>query len=131
MIDYEVSIFDGACSKMAPLCADGAFRSVQVPVLSKFPAACLFERSNVTDTSRRTNNSLEEFAVITYESHVYDTTKAGCKAVFSELDDYMISIGFSRMSADYTPNTNNTTVFEYIARYRAEIDRNGVIYRRR
>lgn len=131
MIDYETEIFNAVYPDVAPLCAKNGFKSVHVPVPSAFPAACLFEMRNVTDTRRRTGNAKEDFAIITYEAHAYATDKAKCKEVFNALDSTMVLIGFNRISSDQIPNQSNTTVFEFVGRYQAEIDQNGVIYRRR
>lgn len=131
MIDFEVQIFNAVHSSVAPLCAKNAFRSVHTPVPTVFPTATLYELSNVTDRVRRSTSTTEDFAVITYQAHVYAQSKAECRSVFSALDNAMIRLGFNRFSGDFTPNTANSKVFEYIARYQAEIDPSGVIYRRR
>lgn len=131
MIDYETAIFDAVYPDVAPLCANNSFRSIHVPVPSAFPAACLFEMRNTTDTRRRTGAALEDFAIVTYEAHAYAMTKPKCKEVFGALDSRMTALGFNRISSDQIPNQGNTQVFEYVARYQAEIDQNGVIYRRR
>ena len=131
MIDYESAIFNAVHPSVAPLCAKNGFKSVHTPTPTVFPTATLFEMGNVTDRVRKSTALNEDFAIVTYEAHVYAQTKAKCREVFSELDNTMIRIGFFRMSGAYTPNQNNTKVFEYIARYQAEIDPNGTIYRRR
>lgn len=131
MIDYETAIFNAVYPDVAPLCAQNSFRSVHVPVPSAFPAACLFEMRNTTDTRRRTGAAREDFAIITYEAHAYATDKQECKEVFGALDSTMALIGFNRISGEMIPNQSNTKVFEYVGRYQAEIDQNGVIYRRR
>lgn len=131
MIDYEADIFNAVYPNVAPLCARNSFRNIHVPVPSAFPAACLFEMRNSTDLRRRTGNAVEDFAVVTYEAHAYAMTKPECKEVFNALDSRMLALGFNRISSDQIPNQSNTQVFEYVARYQAEIDQNGVVYRRR
>ena len=87
--------------------------------------------SNTTDRRRKTGSSLEDYAILTYEAHTYAMSKPECRELFSALDDAMMKLGFNRMSGSFTPNQSNTKVFEYVARYQAEIDRDGQIYRRR
>ena len=49
--------------------------------------------------------------------------------MYSAVDDEMIAIGFTRVSGDFLDNADNVNVFRYTARYEAEIDREGNIYR--
>ena len=65
-----------------------------------------------------------------YQLDVFDTTKAGCRAAYSAVDDEMISMNFTRISGNFIVNFDNTEVFRYVARYEAEIDPDGNIYRR-
>lgn len=132
MIDFETDIFNAVYSNVASLCARNAFVSVHVPVPSAFPAACLFEMRNITDTRRKTGSSTEEYAILTYEAHAYAKTKPKCKEVFNAIDTAMMQIGFNRIGASgIVQNQSNAEVFEYAARYQAEIDQHGQIYRRR
>lgn len=129
MIDFETAIFNKVYPSVAPLCAKNGFRSTPPTTLSSFPTAVLYEMSNTTDTRRRGNGLVEEYAIVAYQVHVFAQSREKCREVFSALDEAMTGIGFMRFSGTYTPNMGNTKVVEYIARYRAEIDRNGVIYR--
>lgn len=131
MIDYETAIFNAVHPSVAPLCAKNAFRGVHTPTPTVFPTATLYELSNTTDRARRSTSLTEDFAILTYQAHVYAQSKAECRKVFSELDNAMTRIGFIRFSGTFTPNTTNSKVFEYVARYQAEIDPSGTIYRRR
>jgi hypothetical protein len=65
-----------------------------------------------------------------YQLDVYATTKAKCKEVYAAADGAMIAMNFTRISGDYINNFDNTKVFRYTARYEAEIDPEGNIYRR-
>lgn len=131
MIDFETAIFNEVYPSVAPLCAKNAFRSIHTPVPTAFPTATLFELGNTTDRVRKSTAVEEDYAVLTYEAHVYATTKAESKSVFAALDNRMIQLGFLRMTGQPVQNPSNTKVFEYIARYQAEIDQSGQIFRRR
>ena len=65
-----------------------------------------------------------------YQLDVYATSKSKCREVFAAADDAMLGMNFSRVSGQYMDNAANTKVFRYVARYEAEIDRDGNIYRR-
>lgn len=129
MIDYEVNIFDRVYKAVGPKCAKGKFVSQQVASPTGFPAAALYELSNRTVKSRQSSTPVENFARIMYQFEAYAQTKAKAKEVYKAGDDVMIALGFTRVSGDFIDNAGNTDVFRYVARYEAEIDRNGVIYR--
>lgn len=130
MIDYEVKIFNTVYTAVSPLCADRKFTStILTDVPTAFPAASLVEMDNMTVRDRQSSTPVENFALVTYQLEVYAKTKAKCKEVLAAADEAMIAMNFSRMSGQYINNQNNATVFRYVARYEAEIDRDGNIYR--
>lgn len=131
MIDYEVKIFNRVHAKVAPLCAKGKFVSTVITEEpTGFPAASLIEMDNTTIRERQSSTPVENFALITYVLEVYATTKSKCRQVYTAADNAMIALNFSRMSGQYINNLGNPKVFRYVARYEAEIDKNGNIYRR-
>lgn len=129
MIDAEVKIFNRVHAVAAPLCAPKKFVSIQLVNPTAFPAASLIEMDNRTVRNRQSSSPIENFAQITYQLEVYAMKKSECRAVYSTVDDEMISMNFSRMSGQYIDNPNNTKVFRYVARYEAMIDRDGNLYR--
>ena len=131
MIDYEVKIFNKVHGTVAPLCANKKFVStVIVDPPTAFPAASLIEMDNSTVRQRQSSTPVENFALVTYQLDVYATSKSKCREVFAAADAAMIAMNFSRMSGQYINNPDNTKVFRYVARYEAEIDSDGNIYRR-
>ena len=132
MIDCEVKVFNRAYAVAAPLCAKGKFTSTVITDPdTKLPAASLIEMDNTTVTGLQTSTPIENFALVTYQLEVYATSKSECRAVFSAVDDEMISMNFTRISGQYINNPGNTKVFRYVARYEALVDRDGNLYRRR
>lgn len=131
MIDYEVQIFNKIYPHVAPLCASNKFVSTLIVSPTAFPTASLIEMDNATVRQRQSSTPIENYAVITYQLDVYANSKSKCREVFNAADDAMIAIGFNRFSGQFIPNAENTKVFRYTARYEAEIDQDGVIYRRR
>ena len=131
MIDYEVKIFNKVYKAAAPLCALNKFVSTIITEApTAFPAASLIEMDNATIRNRQSSTPAENFSLITYQLDVYATSKSKCKEVFIAADDAMIAMNFSRISGQYINNVDNTKVFRYVARYEAEIDQKGNLYRR-
>ena len=131
MIDGEVKIFSRVHGRVASKCAPKMFVSTAITEKpTAFPAGCLIEISNITDTGRQSSTPIENFAVITYQLEVYATTKNKCREVYAEADEEMISMNFNRISGAYMDNAGNTKVFRYVARYEAVMDKDGNIYRR-
>ena len=129
MIDVENDIFNRLYDDVAPICAKNCFRIVSTPAPTAFPAVTLFEMDNKTDTTMNSNTLDDDYAILTYETHVYAQTKQKARAVFAELDRLLQRLNMSRLSGDFSPNNANTKVFEYVARYRVKVDQNGVLYR--
>lgn len=132
MIDFEVQIFNRVYPSVAPLCANKKFVSTVINELpSSFPAASLIEIDNATVRNRQSSTPKENFALLTYQLDVYATSKSKCREVYAAADEAMIAMNFSRMSGQYINNPDNTKVFRYVARYEAEVDTEGNLYRRR
>ena len=129
MIDYEVNIFDTVYRKVSHLFAKGKFVSVYVPDPTGFPAGSLVELENNTVRKRQSSTPIENFALVMYQLDVYALTKKEARALLCAVDEVMIGLGFSRVGGEFLDNATNVNVFRYAARYEAEIDRNGVIYR--
>ena len=129
MIDYEINVFDRVYRKVSSLYAKGMFTSSYNPVPTAFPAGALVELINRTDGKRQSSTPVENFAVVVYQLDVYAMSKKEAKAVYGETDDAMIALGFTRVSGDFLDNADDINIFRYTARYEAEIDRDGNIYR--
>lgn len=131
MIDYEVKIFNRVHASVAPLCANKRFVSTVITEKpAAFPAASLIEMSNTTVRERQSSTPVENFARILYQLDVYATSKSECRKVYAAADSAMIAMNFSRTSGNYINMPDNLNVFRYVARYEAEIDPEGNIYRR-
>lgn len=129
MIDYEVKIFNSVHEVAAPLCAKNRFLSTQILSYTNLPAASLFEMGNRTVRERQSSTPGENYARISYQLDAVAKTKAKCREIFKAADERMISMNFSRTSADYITYPDNPEVVRYVARYEAEIDRDGNLYR--
>lgn len=130
MNDFEVDIFNEVYSVAAPLCAENHFISKRVVNPSGFPAGSLVEIGNDTVRARQSSTPQENYSLLTYQFDGYAMTKRECRQLFKAVDERMIQMNFTRISGQYIDNPGNLDVLRYTARYQAEIDRNGVIYRR-
>lgn len=131
MIDYEVDIFNAVYPDVAPKCADKRFVSKRITGDPKLPAASLWEISNTTVRDRQDSSRTEVFASIAYQGEVFARTKRECREIVKAMEDKLIAIGFTKVSGDYIDNPGKQDVERYVGRYEAEIDRNGMIYRKR
>lgn len=129
MIDVENLVFNAVYDDIAPLCAEGGFRSIHTPAPTVFPTVTLFEIDNRTDRNRNSTSDFEDFAELTYEVHVYANSKAACKDVFTQVDVALARYNFNRFSRTYVPNLNNDRVHEYVARYQVRVSHDGCLSR--
>lgn len=130
MIDYEVKIFNRVHAVVAPKCANNKFVSTTITQEpTAFPAASLIEMDNATVRRRQSSTSTENFARITYQLEIFATSKAKCREVFAAADGAMIAMNFTRISGQYINNPQNTKVFRLVARYEADVDHDGNLYR--
>lgn len=131
MIDYEVQIFNRVHAVVAPLCARNKFESKSVVSLTAFPAASLYEMDNFTIRDQQSSTPKENFARITYQFDCYAKSKKDCRKVFAAADEAMLAMNFSRMSGKFIDDPANPDISRYSARYEADIDENGNVYRRK
>ena len=129
MIDYEVKIFNRVHAKVAPLCVAKGFTSAQIMDYTKVPAASLYEMDNRTVRDRQGSTPVEVFARITYQFEAIAPTKAKCRTIFQAADGEMISMNFSRMTGTFMIYPDNPSVVRYVARYEADVDQDGNLYR--
>ena len=129
MIDIEVPVFDSVYQAVSPKVTAGKFVSQQVKNATEFPCGSLVEIVNRTVRDRQTSTPIENFARVIYQLDVYGKTKKQVKEVYGLADDAMIAMGFTRTSGDYIDNAMNPDIHRRTARYEAEVDRQGTIYR--
>lgn len=129
MIDYEVKIFNAVYPAVSPLCARNRVVSTPLDSYEKLPACSLFEMDSRTVRKRQSSEATENFARVTYQLDAVAETKAKCRAIFKAADEKMIQMNFVRVSGQYITYPENTKVVRYVARYEAEIDPDGNIYR--
>ena len=129
MIDYEVKIFNSVYEVASPLCAPKRFVSTPIDSYTKLPAGSLWEIDNATVRRRQSSTPVENFARIAYQAEAVAATKTQCRSIYKAIDDRMIALNFSKISGQYITYPDNPNLVRYVARYEAEIDPDGNIYR--
>lgn len=129
MIDAEIKIFNKVYPYVAPLCAKNRFLSTQITTPAALPCCSLIEMDNITVRKRQSSTPVENYARITYQLEVYAEGKAQCRTLYDAADTALTALNFSRMSGQYINNPDNSKVVRYVARYEAEVDTEGNIYR--
>ena len=102
---------------------------------STFPAVTLVEQDNSTYQRTLDSSGIENHAVLMYQAEVYSNLsvgkKAQCRAIMTVIDTEMQKLGFVRLGSGPMPIPNaDATKYRMVARYRATISKDKIIYRR-
>ena len=134
MIDVENQIFTKAAAPVWEHYPDAFVSGEYVKTPPAFPAVSIVEMDNLPYESSRTTESVENHVSVTYEVNVYSNLskgkKAECKAIIALIDEVMAALGFTRIMLNPVPNMNDATIYRMVARYRAVVSRDEIIYRR-
>lgn len=134
MIDVENEIYSivskAVRSKYPKIYMAGEY--IKVP--PSFPCVSLIEADNQVYRNTRTTDSNENHVQVIYEVDVYSNKKTGrkseCKTILALIDTLMINLGFTRTILTPVPNEEDATVYRMVARYRAIVSKEKIIYRR-
>lgn len=143
MTDIENIVFDGLKKHMLAKFSDlkeNSIRSEHMNSPPVFPCIMAYESSNSTLEATADERG-EHHANLRYTIEVYTNNKNGKKQKAKELanaiDAYMLELGFSRASKQYTIGANESTTFVVTCGYRcvsgesyAGDDNTIMIYRR-
>lgn len=143
MTDIENIVFDGLKKHMLAKFRDlkeNSIRSEHMNSPPVFPCIMAYESSNSTLEATADERG-EHHANLRYTIEVYTNNKNGKKQKAKELanaiDAYMLDLGFSRASKQYTIGANEATTFVVTCSYRcvagesyAGDDNTIMIYRR-
>ena len=128
MIDIETEIFNSISVKVREKYSQIFLTGEYVKSPPSFPCASIVEVDNQIYRNTRTTECIENHAQLLYE--VNNGKKAECKEIVSYIDSLMASFGFTRTLLNPVPNEEDATVYRMVARYRAIVSKNKVIYRR-
>lgn len=134
MIDIESEVFNivskATRAKYPKIYMTGEY--VKSP--PSFPCVSLIETDNQIYRNTRDSGNIENHAQVLYEVNVYSNKtsgkKAECKAIIAFIDTQMEALGFTRTLMNPVPNEEDATVYRMVARYRAIVSKEKVIYRR-
>lgn len=134
MIDIETDVFSRVSTNVRAECSEIFMSGEYVKVPPSFPAVSLVEMDNTPVVSTQTSSELENHVTVMYEVNVYSNKKVGkkseCKKIIALIDKEMMALGFTRIMSQPIPNMDDATLYRMVARYKAVVSKNKVIYRR-
>lgn len=134
MIDIETEVFDIVATQVRKKYPKVFITGEYVKSPSSFPCVSLVETDNQVYRNTRSTDSIENHAQLLYELNVYSNKtgrkKAECKEIISLIDERMGLLGFTRTMMAPIPNENDATIYRMVARYRAVVSKENVIFRR-
>lgn len=134
MIDIESEVFNTVSEKVREQYPEIFMTGEYVKSPSSFPCVSLIETDNQIYRNTRTSGCIENHAQVVYEVNVYSNKqrgkKAECKEILGFIDRQLEALGFTRTLMTPVPNEVDATVYRMMARYRAIVSKENVIYRR-
>lgn len=134
MIDIENQVFTRAATPVWENYPSAFVSGEYVKTPPSFPAVSIVEMDNLPYESSQSTESVENHVSVTYEVNVYSNLtkgkKAECKAIIALIDEVMSALGFTRIVLNPVPDMNDATIYRMVARYRAVVSRDEIIYRR-
>lgn len=134
MIDIEKDIFNIVSKKVREEIPDIFMSGEYVKSPPSFPASSLVEMDNSSYTSTQTSTEMENHVDVMYEVNVYSNKQVGkkseCKKIIALIDKEMTALGFTRTMLQPIPNMDDATIYRMIARYKAVVSKDKVIFRR-
>lgn len=134
MIDIETDVFNIVSQKVRAKYSKIYMTGEYVKSPPSFPCSSLVEVDNQIYRNTRTTECIENHVQVMYEANVYSNKQTGkkseCKAIMACIDEEMQKLGFTRTMLNPVPNEEESTVYRMVARYRAIVSKEKVIYRR-
>lgn len=140
MIDVEDQIgIEVQDALLAEHTADPSFpntidvTNVYVKAPATLPHVSIIETDNYMDRDSM-NSDGEVLGVLTYEVNVYSALQTGRKRearrIMNVVDKAMTRMNFRRIAMQPVDNLMDATVYRIFARYQANVDKLGTLYRR-
>jgi hypothetical protein len=134
VIDIETEVFNTVSAKVREKYPKIFMTGEYVKSPSSFPCVSLIETDNQIYRNTRTTECIENHAQVMYEVNVYSNKtkgkKAECKEIIGFIDTQLEKLGFTRTLLNPVPNEEDATIYRMVARYRAIVSKENVIYRR-
>lgn len=135
MINIESEVFNAVATALRSEFTGIFVSGESVAAPSSFPAVTLVEQDNSTYQRSLDSSGSEKHAVVMYEANAYSNLGSGKKkqtrAIMAIIDDEMQDMGFVRIGSSpaEVPNADKT-IYRMVARYRATVSTDKIIYRR-
>lgn len=130
MIDIESQIFTKIVEALPDVYVAGMYEAVP----SAFPAVYISEIDNSVWRNGISSSRQENYAAIEYEVNIYSNKTSGrkseCRQIAAIVDSVMEGLNFTRRTFTPVPNFADATIYRVVARYRAVVGQNEVLYRR-
>lgn len=134
MIDIESELFGLIASKTRIQFPKIFITGEYIKVPPSFPCVSIVEVDNQVYRNTRDTKSIENHAQVLYEVNVYSNKTKGkkseCKSIISFIDEQFEHYGFTRTMLNPVQNEGDATIYRMVARYRAIVSKDKVIYRR-
>lgn len=132
MIDIENEVFSNLTDALKAFDSNVNTSSVYTNSPSSYPFVSIEEIDNSVNDEYSDCCEIENCANIGFEINIYtkgNTKKSEAKKLLVVADNYMKNIGFIRISKN-SMEDQNETLYRYIVRYEAVVDKNYNVYRR-
>lgn len=133
MNDIEEVLYTELREYLTPLFPTLTLSGIEERFPASFPFASVVMAEATTRADTVNSGSYENHTNIMYEINVYSNSRDGrkteAKSIFSAIDRYFISHGFSRTAMNPVV-MDNATIYRITARYTGCADKNFTIYRR-
>lgn len=135
MIDYCNEIFSAVATDVRKEHPGTNVSGEYTRKPSEFPCLTVDEIENITVPELVDSSDVENFSGVTYRLQTFSNRIRGKKAearkIFATADRVMLALGFQRVTYTTTPEIYDSTIYSIQATYRAIIDANGVVYKRK
>ena len=133
MIDIENEIITKIHDKIIVSYPNAKFESVLNLNPSDFPCICIEEIDNTSYSMSIDSASNENHAAVVFEINIFTNNATGkkgtAKAILSDIDSLMMSMGFSRILKNPI-SLDEGTKYRIVTRYNATVSADHTIYRR-
>lgn len=134
MIDIEGSIFSIISERTREKYPNIFITGEYVKSPPTFPCVSIMETDNQVYRNTRSTDCIENHVQVFYEVNVYSNKvkrkKTECKEIIAFIDKQFEALGFTRTLLTTIPNEQDATIYRIVARYRAIVSKQNVIYRR-
>lgn len=133
MIDVENEIFSKVVSDLKSKYPNVSYASVFTNSPPSYPFVSIEEIDNSNYERSEDSSCSENHVRVTYEINIYtkdnSTKKTEAKNILRVVDDFMLGIGFSRLSK--TPiQGDDETIYRVVLRYSGVVSKTNEIFRR-